>query len=83
MTGQDFICPLPMAWHRVHQFLTATFSSETKGMAPPPKALILAGWNFSSDTEKAERWTQTVAWARQYGVPENELFVAPNDQYRG
>jgi hypothetical protein len=38
--------------------------------ASPPKPLILAGWAYSSDLEKAHRWDETVAWANYNGCAE-------------
>ena len=32
----------------------------------PPRPLILAGWVYSSDVEKRERWHATLAWAKAW-----------------
>ena len=31
----------------------------------PPKFLILAGWHYSKDWEKASRWQEIRAWANE------------------
>ena len=47
----------------------------------PPKPLILAGWAYSNDIEKMNRWKETVEWANNNGcgelvngVPDNEFY---------
>jgi hypothetical protein len=49
---------------------------------PPPKPLILAGWAYSSDIEKKERWEETVGWASNNGcqalidgIPDDEILL--------
>ncbi len=64
------ICPNPIPWHNAFQRLVK--HAELHSCAPlhPPKPLILAGWNFSNDAEKMERWHETVDWATKNGCPE-------------
>lgn len=73
-----FISPLPRIWHEIHKNLERFWINELKQKdAPPPTPLILAGWNFSNDNDKKERWDQTVKWAREndciHHLPELEV----------
>jgi len=49
----------------------------------PPIPLILAGWNFSEDWQKKERWLNTLSWAKEmhcdFLIPE----LDPNEKYKG
>ncbi len=51
----------------------------------PPKPLILAGWAFSNDTEKMQRWEETVGWAERNdcsnlvsGIPDEDFYFVEN-----
>ena len=54
------ICPNPPEWAKLH---TAASKAAADGDTFP-KPLILAGWTYSSDVEKCERWAETVDWLR-------------------
>lgn len=58
-----FVCPKPQAWHRAYSDLVAAWESAGQPGPPPPRPLILAGWAFSNDVDKHERWRETLAWA--------------------
>lgn len=83
MNSQSFICPMPHVWNQIYQRLQARYAADQRGLAPPPKPLILAGWNFTSDSDKAERWMATVTWADKYGLPSEDTVVPLDQQYRG
>lgn len=77
------ICPNPMQWNEVYQRLSRF--AETHDCVPslPPKPLILAGWAFSNDVEKLERWKETILWAEHNGcsqlagsIPESDFYFA-------
>jgi hypothetical protein len=58
------ICPNPPEWANLHSAaITTAADGETF-----PKPLILAGWAFSSDAEKRQRWAETVEWLRERGL---------------
>jgi hypothetical protein len=58
------ICPLPPEWENLHSAaVAAAEDGETF-----PKPLILAGWAFSSDAEKRQRWKETVDWLESRGL---------------
>lgn len=77
------VCPEPGAWHRVHQELTLRWKRDGYRGQPPPMPLILAGWVYSNDVEKKQRWDQTVSWAMQCGcgdlldqIKDSEYYTA-------
>ena len=61
------ICPKPIPWNNIFQDLTRHASSNACVPENPPKPLILAGWAYSSDLEKSQRWEETVSWAKSNG----------------
>ena len=61
------ICPLPSNWAMIHSALLDHAKKSVCVPQEPPKPLILAGWNFTDDEEKLERWQQTVQWANVNG----------------
>ena len=61
-----FISPIPRILHEIHNKLDRFWMSELNQEGdPPPKPLILGGWNFSNDYDKKNRWDQTVTWAKE------------------
>jgi hypothetical protein len=61
------ICPIPASWNQIFERLLDYAGNHACTPGRPPTPLILAGWNFSNDTEKAHRWNETVAWAEVNG----------------
>lgn len=59
------ICPKPKAWSRIYQALMRYSKNHPCVPPEPPRLLILGGWAFSSDGEKAERWQETIDWAER------------------
>ena len=76
------ICPVPRIWNEIHQALFAYWQEklEMKGVKPPVP-LILAGWNFSSDFEKSERWKETVKWAEKMNCTHLIKELSDDDKY--
>ncbi len=72
------ICPQPNRWHRVHQALLTACRGENINELPPIP-LILNGWFFTSDLEKADRWAETVRWAERYGL--SDLTTVPAEDW--
>ncbi len=65
----NYICPKPNVWSDIYLSLLSAFEAEPDLYAgPPPKLLILSGWNFSNDLEKKNRWEATVEWANVNGL---------------
>lgn len=86
MTQPDFICPQPIPWNDIHRDLTAFHRESCPDAPTPPVPLILAGWAYSSDEEKAARWQATLDWADEHGaphlipdLPESERYSSSSD----
>ena len=66
MMNDNYISPLPKVWNEIHQKLLSYWENElNKKTQKPPVPLILAGWNFSEDSEKKLRWGDTLQWGRK------------------
>lgn len=76
------ICPLPPLWAQIHSSLLKHAAQNECEPKEPPKPLILAGWNFSDDDEKARRWRETIAWARDNGCESVMNDVSDHDWYQ-
>lgn len=73
------ICPIPTRWNAIYQSLLKARKAHAIA-SKPPVPLILNGWMFTNDVEKAERWEETKTWAEENGF--NQLLaVAPEEWY--
>jgi len=73
------ICPKPLRWKAIYERLLS--ACEGNAIASrPPVPLILSGWSYTNDAEKAERWKATKAWAEQNALSEL-ITVPPEDWY--
>ena len=75
------ICPKPLIWAQVHEALTEFASSRACTPTEPPKPLILSGWTFTNDAEKARRWTETVLWAEVNDCADLTTTTSDEDFY--
>jgi hypothetical protein len=50
---ENRICPKPMVWKELYEIMCKDLNENNI-----PKPLILAGWNFSSDIEKRNRFIE-------------------------
>lgn len=75
------ICPNPMPWHEVYERLTKYAQLHPFAPPSPPKPLILAGWAYSNDVEKMQRWQETVAWAAKNGCTNLVSGIPDSDFY--
>ena len=75
------ICPLPKIWHEIHQQLSKYAENHKCHPLLPPKPLILAGWAYSNDIEKKNRWQETVHWATKNGCIELVTGIPDSDFY--
>lgn len=84
MSKKEFISPIPKIWHEIHQNLEIYWKNEfdSKG-DKPPIPLILAGWNFSSDFEKSERWKSTLKWAEERNCKHLIKDLGDDEKYHG
>ena len=60
------VCPNPPIWVEIYQRLDESWRHGGCQGEPPPVPLVLAGWIYSSDHDKQERWEQTIEWAEQH-----------------
>jgi hypothetical protein len=59
------VCPQPQAWQALWEMLP---EKTRRGAGwEPPVPLILAGWSYSSDAEKSERFQLHLDWASSHG----------------
>ena len=75
------ICPNPMPWHKVSQALVDHARSHSCTPSSPPTPLILAGWAYSTDAEKLNRWEETLAWAERNGCSNVTASIGDSDFY--
>jgi len=81
MTQPTFICPQPIPWNDIHRVLTEFHRDNCPEAPQPPVPLILAGWAYSGDEEKAARWQTIVTWAARHGATELIPDLADCDRY--
>lgn len=75
------ICPKPRPWHQAFERLVDYAQSHPCTPTDPPIPLILAGWAYSNDIEKMQRWEETVAWAEKNGCPDLVTGIPDEDFY--
>jgi hypothetical protein len=75
------ICPNPMPWHEAFERLTKFAQLHPCAPPSPPKPLILAGWVYSNDVEKMQRWEDTVDWAVKNGCANLVSGIPDSDFY--
>jgi hypothetical protein len=74
------ICPKPPAWNKIYRHLVRIAASRVD-LVEPPVPLILGGWIYSNDTEKMNRWLETVQWAQEAGCDEILASLKAEDFY--
>jgi hypothetical protein len=75
------ICPNPGQWHEVFQCLNSYAQSRPCTPEVPPKPLILAGWAYTNDIDKMQRWKETVLWAEKNGCSDLVSAIPDKDFY--
>lgn len=70
-----------MPWHEAFKRLTNYAQSHDCTPPSPPKPLILAGWVYSNDVEKMQRWKETIDWARKNGCGNLVSDIVDRDFY--
>lgn len=87
---RDFICPNPERWKIIFETLCREYEKkyscklpstvvEIRNAGGPPTPLVLNGWVFSSDLDKALRFTETIHWAEKHGLS-NLISVEEKDK---
>ena len=80
-THMIIVCPKAGIWWQTFERLRdAGIAAGHVGDAPP-FPLILAGWIYSSDRDKQERWLALVRWAEEHSLSHLIPELAPEDQY--
>jgi hypothetical protein len=72
------ICPNPRRWHEIYERLRVV--CRDRKLPLPPMPLILNGWAYSNDVQKAATWDATVRWAAENDVSDL-LLVDSGDWY--
>ena len=84
MKEPKYISPVPKVWHEIHQALESFWNTELQKKGDkPPTPLILAGWNYSSDFEKSERWQATVRCAEEMNCSTLIKELKNDEKYYG
>jgi hypothetical protein len=60
------VCPMPLPWDTLWKMLPGC--PEYAGQSEPHAPLILAGWTYSTDAEKADRLAYHIRWAHEHGA---------------
>jgi hypothetical protein len=68
-----------MAWERARASLEKARVQRAPHATKVPAPLILAGWNYSTDDDKHERWSETLAWAAANGLSDAVPPVADDE----
>jgi hypothetical protein len=72
------VCPKPSIWNDVYKRLRQVAATRPD-LDEPPVPLILAGWAYSNDVEKMDRWQRTIQWAKAAGCEEIVASLNPED----
>ena len=73
--AESRICPMPQHWDRLWKMLPRC--PQYARPSEPHAPLILAGWTYSTNADKAERLAYHIRWAH-----EREAFEAVNTYLR-
>lgn len=74
------VCPKPPIWVETYQRLDESWRRAGCGCEPPPMPLVLAGWIYSSDRDKQQRWQQTIEWADRHNFA-HLMPILRDDEY--
>ena len=76
-----FVCPKANIWWETFERLREAWAKGGRVGDQPPMPLILAGWIYSSDLDKQERWRATLRWASEHSLTSLIPELKPDDQY--
>ncbi len=74
------VCPNPIPWVSIHKTLSL-FAHSHPDLTEPPTPLILAGWVGTNDSEKINRWAETLQWAKNAGCDDLIETLSDDDYY--
>ncbi len=81
---QQPICPQLHLWRQIYTSLTEALDQAGDAAIPmPPQVFNMQGWLLSTDTNKYNRWSATVAWAADYGFSHVIPNLSDHDWYDG
>ena len=64
----EFVCPKENILLEVYPKLLKYYEKNKDNIdQPPPKALVLNGWVYSTDYQKKLRWEETIRWVEING----------------
>ena len=75
------VCPKPPIWASIDKKLTEFSGTHVCSPPTPPKPLILAGWAYSTNKQKHDRWQETIDWAKRNSCADIVNVVSPDDYY--
>ena len=76
-----FVCPKAAVWCKTFEQVRDAWIAAGQAGDQPPMPLILAGWIYSSDRDKQERWSALVKWAEEHSLSHLIPQLGPEDQY--
>jgi hypothetical protein len=76
-----FVCPNAAVWWKTFERVRDVWIAAGRVGDQPPMPLILAGWIYSSDRDKQERWQALVKWADEHSVSHLIPELSAEDQY--
>lgn len=76
-----FVCPNAAIWHEIYERLRTEWCALKIVGDGPPLPLLLAGWIYSSDQDKQDRWNATVRWAKSNALAHLIPNLLPEDCY--
>ena len=75
---RDYICPMASDWAYLAEQLASSYLEDHPNIDASgldlyreiglPIPLILAGWVYSNDKQKEQRWDETIKWAEGNGL---------------
>mgnify|MGYP006280853949 CR=1 FL=1 len=75
------VCPKAHIWASIHKRLEDFAAQNVCAPPQPPIPLVLAGWAFSNDHQKLQRWRETVEWAERNSCLDIVGSIPPDEYY--
>ena len=79
---RDYLQPMATAWDRVYRTLRSAWEADPRGMGEPPMLMILGGAAFVTAEDRADQWTETIRWAKRYGIDPRYVALGDNEKFR-
>ena len=75
------VCPKPPIWASIDKKLSEFSGTHVCSPPTPPKPLILAGWAYSTNKQKQDRWQETIDWAKPNSCIKNMMTTVVTDTF--